>query len=188
MKPRLRLWAWVRWHAGRLAALLGLPGCAALVVVVTIGAAQWVALPDVRSRAAALREASAQLAQASDPQPQASPHAARQAQRRQRFASLMPSSTAASMDALARLHAVAQGLQLPLEVGSYRTEQAEDEPIVRMEIVVQGRGSYGQLRSFALRALQDPALALNTVRWDRQGTADASLGGEFQFTLYMRAP
>jgi hypothetical protein len=109
-------------------------------------------------------------------------------QERQRFYALPLSSTTAHMDALARLYEAAQGLQLRLEVGSYRIERREDEPLERMEIVVQGRGSYGQLRSFAMRSLQDRALALNAVRLDRSSTADASVGGEFQFTLFLRAP
>lgn len=145
-------------------------------------------LPELRHRAIVLQLDAERLKRQLSQPVQQSAAAVAAEHARQRFEALPLSSTAAHMDALARLHELAQGLQLRLEVGSYRIERREGEPLERMEIVVQGRGSYGQLRSFAMRALQDRALALNTVRWDRSGTTDASVLGEFQFTLFLRAP
>jgi hypothetical protein len=167
---------------------MGLPGFLAGALVIAIAAVQGWGLPEIQRRAEALRETTARMAQTPAKDAEKPAEASMAEQTRQRFDALALSSTTAHMDALAKLHETAQALQLRLEVGSYRIERREDEPIVRMEIVVQGRGTYGQLRSFAMRSLQDRALALNAVRWDRSSTAEASVGGEFQFTLFMRAP
>ncbi|KQP17025.1 hypothetical protein ASF45_27795 [Pseudorhodoferax sp. Leaf265] len=171
-----------------MVARTGLPGFVAAALTIAIVAVQGWCLPEMQRRAEALRQATARMAQPPAHDAEEPAHASLAEQARQSFDALALSSTTAHMDALAKLHETAQALQLRLEVGSYRIERREDEPIVRMEIVVQGRGTYGQLRSFAMRSLQDRALALNAVRWDRSSTAEASVGGEFQFTLFMRSP
>lgn len=98
-------------------------------------------------------------------------------------------SDAAQVNALTRLHDVAQSGQLTLEQGAYRLESSDGESVMRFDIVVNAKGNYYQIRSFALRSLQnDPALALMSVRLVRSSVGDPAIDGELKFSLFMRVP
>ena len=180
---------WLRWHGAKAAAALGLPALLALALWLAAATLQAIVLPHWQAEAQRLA-ASTDALQRETARLRATPAAPSASERlRQVVQALPPPTTASQLEALARLHDGARAAQLDWAGASVRLAQEEGTPIARLDIVVQARGSYPQLRGFAVRMLQaDRALALTTLRLSRPGTGDTALDAEFGFTLFMRAP
>lgn len=186
---RTRVSARLRWWHSRIAAELGLAGTCAIALLLCAWGAHYHLLPRMNADAAAQRHIMRGL-QAEIDQKSTQPRRPSQADHLNHLYNGLPVvSDAAQVDALTRLHDVAQSGQLTLEQGAYRQESSDGESVIRFDIVVNAKGNYHQTRSFALRSLQnDPALALMSVRLVRSSVGDPAIDGEFRFSLFMRVP
>lgn len=180
---------WLRWHWHRAAAAVGGPLACAIALLLAVAVLHGVLLPRWQAEAGRLateidamrREAARQQAALAVSPTSEHP--------RPLWDALPPQTTATQLEALARLHDGARAAQLELVGGSYRLVHEQGDPIARLDVIVQARGPYAQLRGFAVRMLQaDRALALNTVRFSRPGTAEPAIDAEFNFSVFMRAP
>lgn len=180
---------WLRWWAIRAARALGFPGLLAAVLLLAaialLGIVRALWTSDVERLAAGVdavqREAAGRRAAAVAANGDGSAESVLQ--------SLPTLSTVSQLDALVALQASARAAQLDVEGGSYRTEKPDGVPVARLDIVLQARGTYPQLRSFAVRALQaDSALALNTMRLSRSHAGEGAVSAEFNFSLFLRTP
>lgn len=167
---------------------LGLPGLLGVGVFVAAALAHLVVRPDwtrdAASKTGSIASLQRDLARATaarrdDPLPEAA---------RERLRGLPAASSLAELDAIDRLHAAASAAALQLEVGSYRFAGAPGDPLARVEVTVETRGSYPQLRGFVVQALQqDPAISLDALQLRRAGTDEPVVAGEFRFSTFMRA-
>lgn len=185
----LRSAALATWHARRWFGALGLPGLLAVALLLAALALYGIVRPRWQAEVAALTATIAELERDRSRLTAAVSSADPRMQMHARFAGLPATSSTAEIEAIERLHEAARSAQLDLEVGGYRLEQPDGQAVARLDVVVQARGSYPQLRAFAVRALQgDSALALSAVRLWRGGTGEAVVAAEFGFSLFMRVP
>ena len=179
----------VSWRLRRLSNAVGILGIAAILAVSAAAALRWHLLERERAVMEGTRPELLALndrltrAQGQEEKPGA-------AKMLDDFRSALPDTPAeASIEALARLQEAARVQGLVLQQGTYRIVAESDESFAHIEVVMSTKGSYPQLRRFALRALSDvPSLALTTARFSRQAVSDANVEGEFRFWLFLRQP
>lgn len=180
---------WLRWHGAKVAAVCGAPGLLAAALLSIAMALYAIVLPRWQAEADRLAAELGQQRREAQHR-QALPAVQSDGERLQQLLQALPQSTTATQtEALALLQAGARSAQLELAGGSYQIEQIAGDPVARLDLVLQARGSYAQLRGFAVRMLQaERALALNTVRLTRSGAGEPVVEAEFGFSLFMRAP
>jgi hypothetical protein len=85
-------------------------------------------------------------------------------------------------DWLAKLHGIAAATGVQLKSASYRAQKTESR-VERYEIVLPVAGSYGQVRDFLKRALDEIAvLSLDAISIKRQ---EGAVQAEMRLTLHM---
>lgn len=180
---------WLRWHGSRAVAALGLPGLAALALLLCAITLRVLVLPQWQAALDRLGAEVAAMRRDAAPDPAPALASSQEERLRQVLQSLPPFTTTVQADALARLHDGARSTQLELAGASYQLVQVEEGPIARLDVTVQTRGNYPQLRGFAIRLLQaEPAWGLNAMRLSRSGPAEPMLDAEFSLSLFMRTP
>ena len=176
----------LRWELARVATGLGLPGAAALALLVA-AAAVWLALVmPARDDTERLRNERARIerrlkdaagAQATGPQ------GVREqlAEFRSRFGDEKGMS-----GALATLHTVARRHGLQLDQAEFKLSGDARDPLSRYAIVLPVKADYRALRRFtqdALRAL--PGLALEEVNLRRGDARAAQVEAQLRFVLFV---
>jgi Type II secretion system (T2SS), protein M subtype b len=91
----------------------------------------------------------------------------------------------ATTDWLAKLYAIAKATGVDMKTANYRTQKAGSR-VERYEITLPVSGSYGQIRDFMKRSLEEiPVLSLDQVTLRRENRTDGVLHAELRMTLHL---
>ena len=176
------------WTLRCLWRTVGPAGICGLILLLGIALFHWGVLIQERTDLDAMQAQSVNLA-ARLAQQRLQPASLSTEEQLAQFYSVLPETSGAVLaDTLEKLYALGHAEALVLEQGSYRLASEASEPLARFDIVFPVKGSYPQLRRFMAKALRDiPALALESVSFNRQSIGDASVDAQLRFTLYLRS-
>jgi len=166
----------------RMLARLGAPGVVGAGLLVFLAALY---VSSVRPERARLEELQQELSQAAR-------HKAEDAARPQSGAEKLALFYGAFPDAaelpnlLGKIFVAAKDQGLRLEQGEYRVVGGADSALTRFQITLPVRGSYPQIRKFVDAALEQvPTLALDSIHFERQKVADATVEAKIRLVVYL---
>jgi hypothetical protein len=162
---------------------LGWPGAAGCLLLAAAGAFYLGAVLPQDTRLQQLREQQRERREAASrpaPEPPLAP-----AQKLAAFYGSFP-APGALPDQLNLIYRAAQQQALALEQGEYRAGKESLEELMRYQITLPVRGTYPQIRKFVDGALaRVPALALESIQFERQKIGEPSLEARIRFVLYL---
>lgn len=85
------------------------------------------------------------------------------------------------------IYAAAETEKLVLERGEYRLVEETGLDLLRYQITLPVKGSYGSINAFVRRALRDvPALALDGISLQRQNAGDPAIEAQIRVSVFYR--
>lgn len=173
------------WYSRRLLSRLGWPPVIAAALLALIAAAYWAWLLPLQQNIADLRsEAEGLRLKVAARKTNAAPNPADQLNA---FYAFFPVDDAltATLDAV---YKAAAKENLTLQQGEYRLAPETEGKLQRYDLTLPVKGAYPSLRRFIAQVLKDvPAIALESISFNRQGVMDIGVDAQVRFTLYLRA-
>jgi hypothetical protein len=174
----------LHWHARQYAADFGLPGLAALMLVVGCVLFALRVLQPLQGRLDDVQRhletrppvKAALLAAAADP-----------ARQLATFRAFFPPQDGLP-DAMAKIYDAAAQYHLSLDQGDYQLTRDRTLQLTRYDITLPVKGDYVQIRKFVALSLSVvPSLALDGISFTRPSADAASVDAQLHFTLYLGA-
>jgi hypothetical protein len=89
-------------------------------------------------------------------------------------------------DALEKIFGAAAPQSLVLEHGEYRVVKDSSDRLLQYQVTFPVKGTYPQIRKFVAAALAEvPALALDSVQFERKKVGDAAVDAKVKFVVYL---
>lgn len=169
-------------HATYRLGKLGLAGVGLSMLALIYSAA---VLAPLHSRSIELRNQMAELKNAKEHVPPELVKANANVERAKAFRNFFPEPNDANYW-IGKLYKIAEKEKLQLPHGDYRSSETGDNFPRQLKISLPVRGSYAQIRRFAMGVLADiPFVSLDDVTFQRSDVAASSLEAQITFTLFL---
>lgn len=176
-------WRIVRWHLSRLATPNGILILLGLLGGLAAETAYWLEVPSLRDRAAELKtkiDAVEVVVVAKDETP------APVVQLESYYGLFPPATSRAQI--LGQFFEIAAQQKVQLAQGAYSLKNSRSERLNRYEVTFPIKGSYAQIRAFALQVTRDvPNIALESMSFQRKTASEAAVQAQIKFVVLMRA-
>lgn len=172
---------WIK-HAVRA---VGWPGAVGIALLVAAVGLYGVVLTERSAKLATLKKEGASLRERIDRAAKSGIPVSSSADELQKFYGFF--ATGGATDWLDKLYAAADTAGLTLDQGEYRTVPDKTGKLIRYQVTLPVKGSYGQIRRFVDLALVEvPIASLDDISFKREAIGATQLEARVKLTLFLR--